>query len=102
MQIGGINMTIQVLKISGSSNVNVVAGKIFEYVTEQSVIHIDTIGINATYTGIKSIIKAVEYLVKNGYRFNLRPYYTNVDVAGQDEYKDIKTAIRWTLIAKQK
>jgi hypothetical protein len=32
----------------------------------------------------------------------MRPYYIKVQVNGQDEEQKIKTAIRWTLVAKKK
>ena len=44
---------------------------------------------------------ATEYLVKEGYKFNLRPYYTEVDVQDNDKMVQ-KTAIRWTIVAKKK
>lgn len=94
-------MNVQVLKVSGSSNINAVATAIYEYAVEYGIVHIDAIGVKATYTGIKSIIQAVETLVNKGYRFNLRPYYIKVNTVDNDIQPNLKTAIRWTLVAKK-
>jgi stage V sporulation protein SpoVS len=93
---------IQVLKVSGNGNINAIADTINKYVVEDGIVHIDAIGIKATYTTVKALIQAVEYLVSKGYRFNLRPYYVKVNTAGNDIQPISKTAIRWTLIAKGK
>jgi len=93
---------IQVLKVSGNGNINAIADTINKYVVEDGIVHIDAIGIKATYMTVKALIQAVEYLVSKGYKFNMRPYYIKVQVNGQDEEQKIKTAIRWTLIAKKK
>jgi len=95
-------MSIQVLKVSGNSNINAVADTINKYVVEDGIVHIDAIGVKATYTTVKAIIQAVESLVSKGYRFNLRPYYVKVNTTGNDIQPVSKTAIRWTLIAKEK
>ena len=94
-------MNVQVLRVSGDSNANAVAQTIIEYVLKDSIVNIDCIGIKATYAITKALIQATEYLVKNGFKFNLRPYYIKVQVNGQDEEQNVKTAIRWTLIAKE-
>ncbi|AUS95455.1 stage V sporulation protein S [Clostridium thermosuccinogenes] len=95
-------MSIQVLKVSGNSNINAVADTINKYVDEYGIVHIDAIGVKTTYMTVKALIQAVEYLVSKGYRFNLRPYYVKVNTAGNDIQPISKTAIRWTLIAKGK
>jgi stage V sporulation protein SpoVS len=95
-------MSIQVLKVSGNSNANAVAQAIIEYVLKDSIVNIDCIGIKASYTATKALIQVTEYLVKNCFKFNLRPYYIKVQVNGQDEEQNVKTAIRWTIIAKEK
>ena len=95
-------MSIQVLKVSGNSNINAIADTINKYVVEDGIVHIDAIGVKATYTTVKAIIQAVESLVSKGYRFNLRPYYVKVNTTGNDIQPVSKTAIRWTLIAKEK
>ena len=94
-------MSIQVLKVSGNSNINAVADKINEYVVEYGIVHIDAIGVKATYMTVKALIQVVESLVSKGYRFNLRPYYVKVNTTGNDIQSISKTAIRWTLIAKK-
>lgn len=94
-------MSIQVLKVSGNSNINAVADTINKYVDEYGIVHIDAIGVKATYTTVKAIIQALESLVNKGYRFNLRPYYIKVNTTGNDIQPISKTAIRWTLIAKE-
>ena len=48
------------------------------------------------------ILDLTESLVSKGYRFNLRPYYVKVNTTGNDIQPVSKTAIRWTLIAKEK
>jgi len=94
-------MSIQVLKIAGDSNINAVSRKIIQYAVSDGILHVDCIGVKATYTAVRALIQATEYLVNQGYRFNLRPYYTEVDVM-VDEKTVKKTAIRWTLIAEKK
>ncbi len=91
---------IQVLKVSGSGNINAIADTINKCVVEDGIVHIDAIGIKATYTTVKALIQVVESLVNKGYRFNLRPYYVKVNTGGNDIQSISKTAIRWTLIAK--
>jgi stage V sporulation protein SpoVS len=95
-------MNIQVLKVSGNGNINAIVDTINKYVIEDGIVHIDAIGIKATYTTVKALIQVVESLVNKGYRFNLRPYYVKVNTAGNDIQPISKTAIRWTLIAKEK
>ena len=95
-------MSIQVLKASGNSNANAVAQAIIEYVLKDSIVNIDCIGIKASYTVTKALIQATEYLVKSGFRFNLRPYYIKVNTEENGMQPVSKTAIRWTLIAKEK
>ena len=95
-------MNIQVLKVSGNGNINAIADTINKCVVEDDIVHIDAIGIKATYTTVKALIQAVESLVSKGYRFNLRPYYIKVNTTGNDIQPVSKTAIRWTLIAKEK
>lgn len=95
-------MSIQVLKVSGTSNINAVSEAIIKNVVSDSIVHVDCIGVKASYTVTKALIQVTEYLVENCYKFNMRPYYIKVQVNGQDEEQKIKTAIRWTLIAKKK
>ena len=95
-------MNVQVLRVSGDSNINAVSQAIIEYVLKDSIVHIDCIGIKASYTVTKALIQATEYLVKSGFRFSLRPYYIKVQVNGQDKEQNVKTAICWTVIAKKK
>ena len=95
-------MSVQVLRVSGDSNINAVSQAIIEYVLKDSIIHIDCIGIKATYATIKALIQTTEFLVKDGYRFNLRPYYVKVNTDSNNGDIIYKTAIRWTLIAKKK
>ena len=94
-------MNIQVLKVAGNSSVNSVSDKIIQYAVSDGILHVDCIGVKATYTAVRAIILATEYLVKEGYIFNLRPYYTEVDVQDNDKMVQ-KTAIRWTIVAKKK
>jgi stage V sporulation protein SpoVS len=94
-------MNIQVLKVAGDSNVNSVSDKIIQYAVSDGILHVDCIGVKATYTAVRAIILATEYLVKEGYKFNLRPYYTEVDVLDNDKMVQ-KTAIRWTIVARIK
>ena len=94
-------MNIQVLKVAGNSSVNSVSDKIIQHAVDDGIVHVDCIGVKATYTAVRAIILATEYLVKEGYKFNLRPYYTEVDVQDNDKMVQ-KTAIRWTIVAKKK
>lgn len=95
-------MNIQVLRVSGASNIYSVSEAIIEYALKGYIVHIDCIGINASYMTVKALIKATEFLVSEGYRFNLRPYYIKVDVPTCGHDTTAKTAIRWTLFAKGK
>lgn len=94
-------MNIQVLKVAGDSNINAVSEKAIECIVDDGVLHVDCIGVKATYTAVKAFIQITEYLVNRGYKFNLRPYYTKVEVYDNNR-NAIKTAIRWTIIAKEK
>jgi stage V sporulation protein SpoVS len=94
-------MNIQVLKVAGNSSVNSVSDKIIQNAVSDGIVHVDCIGVKATYTAVRAIISATEYLVKEGYKFNLRPYYTEVDVENNDKMVQ-KTAIRWTIVARKK
>ena len=78
-------MNIQVLKVAGNSSVNSVSDKIIQHAVDDGIVHVDCIGVKATYTAVRAIILATEYLVKEGYKFNLRPYYTEVDVLDNDK-----------------
>lgn len=93
-------MDIQVLKVSGNSNLNAVSEAIIEHVLKNSIVHVDCIGIKASYVATKSLIQTTKYLVENGYKLNLRPYYVKVDTLTQECDITSKTAIRWTLVAK--
>ncbi len=95
-------MNIQVLRVSGASNIYLVSEAIIEYALKGYIVHIDCIGIKASYMTVKALIKATEFLVSEGYRFNLRPYYIKVDVSTCEHDTTAKTAIRWTLFAKGK
>lgn len=86
-------MNIKVLKISGNSNINAVAEAIYKHVKRNGMVHLDSIGVKATYMAVKAFIQATAYLIDEGCRINLRPYYVTVNTG-----RDIKTAIRWTLI----
>ncbi len=78
-------MNIRILKVAGDSNVNSVSDKIIQYAVSDGILHVDCIRVKATYTAVRAIILATEYLVKEGYKFNLRPYYTEVDVLDNDK-----------------
>lgn len=94
-------MRIQVLKVSGTSNVNAVSEAIIKNVVSDSIVHVDCIGIKAAYTTVKALIHTTDFLVQDGYEINLRPYYVPVNTA-QDMQPVSKTAIRCTLVAKKK
>lgn len=100
-QEGFYLMSIQVLRVSGDSNASAVSSAIVEYVLRDSIVNIDSIGIKASYAAIKALIQATEFLVKNSYGFNLRPYYIKVNTTEDGMQPVSKTAIRWTLIAKK-
>ncbi len=94
-------MTIKVLKVSGTSNVNAVAEAIIRNALNDSIVHIDSIGIKAAYTAIKALIHTTDFVVQEGHRINLRPYYVTVNTSENGMQPVTKTAIRWTLIAKK-
>lgn len=93
-------MNIQILKVAGNSNPKAVSDKINQKVINDGVLHIDCIGAKATYTVVKALILSTDYLVKEGYKFNLRPYYVEAEVINNEKIVK-KTAIRWTMIAKK-
>lgn len=93
-------MNIKVLKVAGDSNINVISEKAVEYLISDGVLYIDCIGVKATYASVKAIIQATEQLVNRGYKFNLRPFYKNVNVCSNGE-NTVRTAIRWAIIAKK-
>mgnify|MGYP000974092623 CR=1 FL=1 len=95
-------MNVQVLRVSGDSNINAVSQAIIEYVLKDSIIHIDCIGIKASYLTVKALVQVTEILVNKGYRFNLKPYYVKVKIKDNNVQSVVKTAIRWTLIANEK
>lgn len=94
-------MSIQVLKVAGNSNVKAVSDKICQYAINDGVLHIDCIGVKATYTAVRALIFATDFLVKEGYKINLRPYYIETEIQNGSEFIK-KTAIRWTIIAREK
>lgn len=59
-------MNIQVLKVAGNSSVNSVSDKIIQHAVNDGIVHVDCIGVKATYTAVRAIILATEYLVKEG------------------------------------
>lgn len=95
-------MGIKVLKVAGDSNIKATAAATIEEITQNMVVNIDCIGVKATYQTVKMIIEVTDKLVKMGYKFNLRPYYVKVDTLTQKHDTIPKTAIRWTIIAKEK
>lgn len=95
-------MAIQVLRVSGNSNINAVSEAIVEHALKDSIIHVDCIGVKASYVTVKAFIQATEFLVKNSYKFNLRPYYIRVNTTGEGMESPPKTAIRWTMIVRRK
>jgi stage V sporulation protein SpoVS len=56
-------MNIQVLKVAGNSSVNSVSDKIIQHAVNDGIVHVDCIGVKATYTAVRAIILATEYLV---------------------------------------
>lgn len=94
-------MDIQVLKVSGSSNINAVSDSIIKHASHDGIVHIDGIGAKATYMAVKALIHVTQYMVNEGYMFNLRPYYVKVNTSEDITQTIPKTAIRWTLIAKR-
>jgi len=95
-------MDIKVLRVAGDSNINAAADAAVEEIKQNMAVNIDCIGVKAGYQTVKVLIEVTDKLVKMGYKFNLRPYYVKVDTLTQ-EYDTIpKTAIRWTIIGKQK
>jgi stage V sporulation protein SpoVS len=95
-------MSIQVLRVAGNTNINAVAEAVVEYVVANGIVHIDCIGIKASYLTVKALVQVTEILVNKGYRFNLKPYYVKVKIKDNNVQSVVKTAIRWTLIANEK
>jgi stage V sporulation protein SpoVS len=63
-------MSIQVLRVAGNTNINAVAEAVVEYVVANGIVHIDCIGIKASYLTVKALVQVTEILVNKGYRFN--------------------------------
>ena len=95
-------MSIQVLRVAGNTNINAVAEAVVEYVVANGIVHIDCIGIKASYLTVKALVQVTEILVNKGYRFKLKPYYVKVKIKDNNVQSVVKTAIRWTLIANEK
>jgi stage V sporulation protein SpoVS len=95
-------MSIQVLRVAGNTNINAVAEAVVEYVVANGIVHIDCIGIKASYLTVKALVQVTEILANKGYRFNLKPYYVKVKIKDNNVQSVVKTAIRWTLIANEK
>lgn len=49
-------MAIQVLRVSGNSNINTASGAIIEHALKDSIIHVDCIGVKASYVAVKAFI----------------------------------------------
>lgn len=85
----------QVLKVSSSSNISSVYISIVECLRQEGIVHLDTIGVKASYTAIKSLIMAIGELVAEGYKTNLRPRYITVEVENPIDSTKDKTEIRF-------
>jgi len=95
-------MDIKVLKVAKDTNINALSDAILEQVINNGACHIDSIGVSASYTLVKSLISVTDDLVSKGYQFSVRPYYVTVKVDGENDEQNVKTAIRWTLVAKHR
>jgi stage V sporulation protein SpoVS len=95
-------MQAQVLKVSSTSNVSAVNISVLKCLRQEGVVHLDTIGMKASYNALKASIMAIDELVAEGYKTNLRPKYINVTVKenSTSSTKD-KKAIRFTLVCKK-
>lgn len=91
----------QVLKVSSSSNVNSVYLAVLKYLRQDGIVHLDAIGMKASYNALKALIMATDELVMEGYKTNLRPRYIDVEVENPIDSTKDKTAIRFTLISKK-
>jgi len=49
-------MSIQVLRVAGNTNINAVAEAVVEYVVANGIVHIDCIGIKASYLTVKALV----------------------------------------------
>ncbi|WP_213818267.1 stage V sporulation protein S [Garciella nitratireducens] len=94
-------MDIKVLKVAKDSNINAVSVAALEEVVNSGICHLDAMGVSANYVLVKALILIVGTLESNEFQCNLRPYYVNVPVDGTNDERPIKTAIRWTIMAKR-
>lgn len=94
-------MIIKVFKVAKDSNINAVSVAILEEVVNNGACHVDAMGVSANYTLVKALILVTDTLVNNEYHCNLRPYYVNLPVDDSNNEQHIKTAIRWTIMARK-
>lgn len=91
----------QVLKISSSGSVGSVYMAILKCLRQEGIVHLECIGVKASYIAVKSLIMAIDELSAEGYKTNLRPRYITVKVENPVDSTKDKTAIRFTLISKK-
>lgn len=91
----------QVLKVASSSSVTYVYISIMKCLRQEGIVHLDAIGVKASYLALKALIIAIDELLAEGYKTNLRPRYVNVEVENPVDNTRDKTAIRFTLIGKK-
>jgi len=91
----------QVLKVSSSSNVASVYIAILKCIKQEGVVHIDSIGMKSSYNALKALIIAIDELLLEGYKTNLRPRYINVNINNPVDSTTAKVAIRFTLVGKK-
>lgn len=92
----------QVLKVSSSGSVVSVYISIVKCLRQEGIVHLDSIGMKASYNAVKALIMAIDELSAEGYKTNLRPGYINVEVENPIDSTKDKTAIRFTLVGKKR
>jgi len=92
----------QVLKVSSSSGVSSVYLAILKCLRQEGIVHLDSIGMKASYTALKALIMAIDELSAEGYKTNLRPKYIAVEVENPIDSTKDKKAIRFTLVGKKR
>ncbi len=91
----------QVLKVSSSGSLGSINISILKSLRQEGIVHLDSIGMKASYIALKALIMSINELTAEGYKTNLRPKYVEVIVENPTDSTKDKTAIRFTLVGKK-
>lgn len=83
-----------ILKIAGSTNPTSAAVALAEYIMQNKKVILDSIGVHACNTTIKTLIKARGLLATRNIQIAFTVYHCDIQI---DE-SNIKTGVRWEVI----